>query len=122
MAYDWPGNVRELESVVERALLLAEQETIRPEDLPPSVRAGLSPRRGPMDVDIPDGGLDLEGLERSLILKALRKAGGNVTQAARLLGLSRRTLQYRLEKLETDGTDEGAPNGAPAAPKGAAGD
>jgi DNA-binding NtrC family response regulator len=122
MAYDWPGNVRELESVVERALLLAEQPTIRPQDLPPSVRAGLSSRRGLMDVEIPEGGLDLEGLERSLILKALDKAGGNVTQAARLLGLSRRTLQYRLEKLEAGGTAEGAPNGAPTARKGAVGD
>jgi two-component system NtrC family response regulator len=52
-------------------------------------------------------------VERSLILKALEKAGGNVTRAARLLGLSRRTLQYRLEKME------GAPEGTPGAPKGA---
>ena len=122
MAYDWPGNVRELESAIERALLLAEQDVILPEDLPASLRAGLTPRRSPTDLDIPDAGLDLEGLERSLIVKALRKAGGNVTQAARLLGLSRRTLQYRLEKIDPDRPEETAPNGAPAARKGAAGD
>jgi transcriptional regulator with GAF, ATPase, and Fis domain len=65
------------------------------------------------DIEIPESGIDLEALEQSLILKALRKAEGNVTRAARLLGLTRRTLQYRLEKLGT------APDGAPAAPKGA---
>jgi len=69
-------------------------------------------------VDVPDRasylhGIDLESVERSLILKALDKAGGNVTRAARLLGLSRRTLQYRLEKMES------APERAPGAPKGA---
>jgi DNA-binding NtrC family response regulator len=99
-AYDWPGNVRELESVIERALLLSEGETIVPADLPAAVRAGLSAGRGPMGLDIPDSGIDLEGVERTLILKALEKTEGNVSRAARLLGLSRRTLQYRLEKIQ----------------------
>jgi DNA-binding NtrC family response regulator len=112
MAYDWPGNVRELESVVERALLLGESDRILPEDLPAAVRARLTSGRG-LDLDIPDSGIDLEAVERALILRALEKADGNVSRAARLLGLSRRTLQYRLEKIQ------GAPDGAPAAPKGA---
>jgi DNA-binding NtrC family response regulator len=112
IAYDWPGNVRELESAIERALLLAEGDVIGPEDLPPAVRAGVAAPRGPIDLEIPDTGIDLEGVERSLILKALQKASGNVTRAARLLGLSRRTLQYRLEKMQ------GAPNGAADAPRG----
>ena len=113
MGYDWPGNVRQLESVIERALLLGDDDRILPMDLPASVRVGLSPRRGLLDVEIPDSGIDLEELERSLIVKALEKSGGNVTRAARLLGLSRRTLQYRLEKMQ------GALDGAPPAPKGA---
>jgi DNA-binding NtrC family response regulator len=113
MAYDWPGNVRELESVIERALLLGEGEVIVPADLPATVRAGVSATRGAMDLEIPDSGINLEALERSLIRKALDKAGGNVSRAARLLGLSRRTLQYRIEKIQDD------PNGALAAPKGA---
>jgi transcriptional regulator with PAS, ATPase and Fis domain len=113
VAYDWPGNVRQLESVIERALLLGESDVVQPEDLPAAVRAGISTPRAPMDLEIPEAGIDLEGLEKSLILKALSKAGNNVTRAARLLGLSRRTLQYRLEKIQ------GAPDGAPAAPKGA---
>jgi len=113
MGYDWPGNVRELESVIERALLLGEGDLIVPADLPASVRSGAGTTRRATDIEIPDAGIDLEAVERSLILKALDKAGGNVTRAARLLGLSRRTLQYRLEKIE------GAPERAPGAPKGA---
>jgi DNA-binding NtrC family response regulator len=99
-AYDWPGNVRQLESVVERALLLSEGETIVPADLPAAVRAGLTAARGPLGLEIPETGIDLEGVERTLILKALEKTDGNVSRAARLLGLSRRTLQYRLEKIQ----------------------
>ena len=113
VAYDWPGNVRELESVIERALLLGESELIGPGDLPATVRAGASAPRGTPDLEIPDSGIDLEALERSLIIKALEKAGGNVSRAARLLGLSRRTLQYRIEKIQA------APERAPGAPKGA---
>jgi DNA-binding NtrC family response regulator len=114
MSYSWPGNVRELESTIERALLLGEGPLIVPADLPAGVRAGVTAPRGPLDLEIPESGIDLERLERSLIKKALAKAEGNVSRAARLLGLSRRTLQYRLEKLQAD-----APDGAPAAPKGA---
>ncbi len=100
--YDWPGNVRELESVIERALLLAEGEEILPSDLPSAVRAGLSVPRGPLALDIPESGIDLESVERSLVLKALEKAEGNVSRAARLLGLTRRTMQYRLEKFQEE--------------------
>jgi DNA-binding NtrC family response regulator len=112
-AYDWPGNVRQLESVIERSLLLAENETIGREDLPAEIRAGISASRGVLGIEIPEQGIDIEAVERSLILRAIEKAEGNVSRAARLLGLSRRTLQYRLEKMQ------GAPEGALAAPKGA---
>jgi transcriptional regulator with PAS, ATPase and Fis domain len=114
-AYGWPGNVRQLESVIERTLLLSEGDVIEPEDLPAAVRAGIGAPRGPMDLEIPDEGIDLDALERGLILKALDKAAGNVSRAARLLGLSRRTLQYRMEKIQA----ESAPDGAPTARKGA---
>jgi DNA-binding NtrC family response regulator len=113
IAYDWPGNVRELESVIERVLLLAENEKIVPSDLPASVRTRVATPRGALDLDIPEQGIDLDAVEESLMLKALEKAGGNVSRAARLLGLSRRTLQYRMAKLQ------GAPAGAPGAPNGA---
>ena len=113
MAYDWPGNVRELESVIERALLLSEGPEIVPADLPAAVRSRLRVPRGPLDVDLPEAGIDLRALERSLIARALERTSGNVSRAARLLGLSRRTLQYRIAKLE------GARSGAPTAPDGA---
>jgi ActR/RegA family two-component response regulator len=77
------------------------------------VRSGLAIPRGPLALEIPDSGLDLEALEKSLVLKALEKTEGNVSRAARLLGLSRRTLQYRLEKIQ------GAPDGASIVRKGA---
>jgi DNA-binding NtrC family response regulator len=112
-AYDWPGNVRELESVIERAVLLSEDDEILPEDLPAAVGARSAPARGVMDLEIPESGIDLEAFEAALIAKALQKAGGNVTRAARFLGLSRRTLQYRLQKLQ------GAPSGADHARDGA---
>jgi transcriptional regulator with PAS, ATPase and Fis domain len=116
MAYDWPGNVRQLESVMERALLLGEGPAIEPHDLPAAVRANITTHGNAISLEIPDTGIDIEAVERSLILKALEKAEGNVTRAARLLGLSRRTLQYRLEKMQ------GAPNGATAPRKGAGDD
>jgi DNA-binding NtrC family response regulator len=116
VGYSWPGNVRELESAVERTLLLADGDVVRLDELPPAVRMRSRALAGGLAIDIPDEGLDLDGLERGLILRAIDKSGGNVTRAARLLGLSRRTLQYRLEKIQ------GAPDGAAAAPNRAAGE
>jgi two-component system response regulator AtoC len=98
-AYNWPGNVRELESVIERAVLLGEDDVIRPEDLPAAMRARSVSQRVALGLEIPEGGIELEEIERALIQKALDKVDGNVTRAARLLGLTRRTLQYRLEKI-----------------------
>jgi DNA-binding NtrC family response regulator len=112
VAYDWPGNVRELESVIERALLLGEGDVIVPADLPASVRARHESAAGAMPgVEIPDEGIDLDALEESLLLKALDKAGGNVSRAARLLGLSRRTMQYRMGKLQGTAAGTGTANG-----------
>ncbi len=101
VAYDWPGNVRELESVVERAVLLAEGAVIQ-KSRPARRRSGrhLSAHARPTASRSPTAGIDLDALERSLVLKALAKTDGNVTRAARLLGLTRRTLQYRLEKIQ----------------------
>jgi DNA-binding NtrC family response regulator len=114
--YSWPGNVRELESVVERTLLLADRDIIGLDDLPAVVRMRGGPGVGGVPIEIPEEGLDLDQLERDLILRALDRTGGNVTHAARLLRLSRRTLQYRLERIQS------APSGAAPAPDGAAED
>src|SRR5207249_4377659 len=97
MAYSWPGNVRQLESVIESAILMTDGPTIRLQDLPQEVRHPGS--AGPLFVDIPDTGISFEALERSLLEQALGKGGGNVSRAARLLGMTRRTFQYRLRKF-----------------------
>jgi two-component system, NtrC family, response regulator AtoC len=95
-SYPWPGNARELRNVLERALLLADGETLRLEDLPGEI-SGAVAAAGRSFV-LPPAGVDLEVLERDLILQALDRAAGNKTNAARLLGLTRDTLRYRLEK------------------------
>ena len=95
----WPGNVRQLESVVERAVLLCEGSTIRPDDLPLEIRLQTAPAARPYGFDIPAEGIDIEELERQLIVQAMEKSGWVIAKAARLLGLTYRTLQYRLEKF-----------------------
>jgi DNA-binding NtrC family response regulator len=110
--YDWPGNVRELESVIERALVLGDADSISEDDLPAAIRAA-TPSPGGLRLEIPEEGIDLEAVERTLIARAMARTRGNVSQAARLLGLTRRTLQYRLEKIQAE------PDGSPAAPDGA---
>ena len=95
-AYAWPGNARELRNVLERVLLLEEAREVRLDHLPAAIRGG-KPETERM-FRLPVAGLDLEALERDLILQALERTEWNKTTAARLLGLSRDTLRYRLEK------------------------
>ena len=95
----WPGNVRQLESVVERAVLLCEGTAVRPEDLPVEIRLRTAPAARPYGFEIPPDGIDIEELERQLIVQAMEKSGWVIAKASRLLGLTYRTLQYRLEKF-----------------------
>jgi two-component system NtrC family response regulator len=95
-SYAFPGNVRELEHILERAFIIAGADPVTVEHLDLSDRRPKTSTYGVPD--IPDEGLSLETLERELILKALEKAKGNKSQAARLLGLTRRTLYSRMEK------------------------
>ncbi len=113
-AYAFPGNVRELEHTVERALILAGPDLVDLEHLS-FAQGGAAPAAGALAwvPDIPEDGLSLEDLERELILKALERAKGNKSRAARLLGLTRRTLYSRMEKHGLrkpgeSGDDEGA--------------
>ena len=97
VAYRWPGNVRELRNVIERALVLhAEIEEVRPEHLPAGIRE--VPRAAAPAADGVATGMQLAAMERQLIAEAMRKAAGNQSQAARLLGVTRDTLRYRLKK------------------------
>ena len=97
--HGWPGNVRQLESVVERAVLLCEGNIVVPADLPSEVRLHTAPAARPYGFDIPAEGIDIEEFERQLIVQAMEKSGWVIAKAARLLGLTYRTLQYRLEKF-----------------------
>ncbi|MBZ5510288.1 MAG: sigma-54 dependent transcriptional regulator [Acidobacteriia bacterium] len=96
--YGWPGNVRELENVIERLVVLGKTDVIREEDLPPEMRRSES-RIASIGLKLPDDGIDLEGVERELLLRALEKYAWNRTQAAKYLNISRKTLIYRMEKF-----------------------
>ena len=98
LRYDWPGNVRELESILERAVLLTENESIQPEDLPAQLVQARSPAEV-IGVEIPPEGIDIEQVERSLLLQAMQKSDWVIARAAKLLRLTYRTMQYRLEKF-----------------------
>ncbi len=97
-AYPWPGNVRQLRNVLERVLLMGDETVIEPEALPAEIRSAVRDQAEPGDVRLPPEGVKLEEVERALIRQALERADGNKSHAARLLGLTRDTLRYRLEK------------------------
>ncbi len=102
MTHPWAGNVRELEHALERAALLSEAETITDRDLPPEI---LAPK-DELTVVLPDSAVSfketmarlIRDAETRLIRRALAQAGGNRTEAARILGISRRTLLYKLNE------------------------
>jgi two-component system response regulator FlrC len=99
LGYSWPGNVRELRNAIERAVILADGAMIRSEHLPvtsPRVTATMTDTAptGPL----PAGGVNLEAIERQLVIKALTQARHNKTRAAKLLGLTRAQLYSRIEK------------------------
>jgi transcriptional regulator with PAS, ATPase and Fis domain len=98
--YHWPGNVRELRNVIERAFILhAGSEEIRPEHLTPELRRAAPAKRPEKIVpNITEEGLVLDDVEKKLIAEAMERASGNQSKAARLLGVSRDTLRYRLKK------------------------
>lgn len=96
--YDWPGNVRELRNLIERAMIFCETSSLKASDLAlPETLAAQPPSPSFL---LPEQGLQLEELEKSLLQQALERAHGNKTRAATLLGLSRDTFRYRLEKFD----------------------
>jgi DNA-binding NtrC family response regulator len=97
----WPGNVRELKNIIERVLILETSDCIELSDLPPELaKADKTDTGGSLLDAFPAGGLSLEDVEMQLIQKALDAADGNQTKAAELLGISRDTLRYRVQKFE----------------------
>ncbi|MFA7383975.1 MAG: sigma-54 dependent transcriptional regulator [Desulfurivibrionaceae bacterium] len=97
-AHPWPGNIRELQNIVERAVILRKGLLIEPAEL--QLAAAPQPATANGLPEIPDEGLSLEAVEQGLIKKALAKANGNRSEAARLLKIPRHVLIYRLEKFK----------------------
>ncbi|MFA5028188.1 MAG: sigma-54 dependent transcriptional regulator, partial [Candidatus Methylomirabilota bacterium] len=97
-AHLWPGNVRELENALERALIFHRGDAISLADLPETIRSPRSRESAAFPVELPESGLSLDGVEKSLILRALEKHDWNQSRAARYLGITRHTLLYRIEK------------------------
>ncbi len=102
--YSWPGNVRQLESAIERASLLCEGDRITPRDLPEEVVARKTRARGAERArgdrfELPVEGINFENFERDLILQSMERSDWVIAKAAKMLGMSYRTLQYRLDKF-----------------------
>jgi two-component system response regulator AtoC len=97
LGYPWPGNVRELENVLERAVILSDEDCIRPESLPPHLGRAASP----VQVTLASGDLSVKKaaayVERELIKRALEQTQGNRTHAAQLLEISHRALLYKIK-------------------------
>ncbi|MDA8162872.1 MAG: sigma-54 dependent transcriptional regulator [Desulfobacteraceae bacterium] len=100
MDYHWPGNVRQLEAVIERAVLICDNGAITLGDIKGEL--GGERAKAAFDMEIPEGGLVFEELEKQLLKKAMSKAGGVTARAAKLLGMSYKTFWYRWEKLLAD--------------------
>jgi two-component system response regulator PilR (NtrC family) len=100
--YGYPGNVRELQNIIERAVALESHQELTAHNLSSYLNEQSLMRKGPIDIDIPNEGVDLEkmveDLERTLLLKALDKTKGIKKKAAELLHINFRSMRYRLEK------------------------
>jgi DNA-binding NtrC family response regulator len=98
--HDWPGNVRELHNVVEWLTITCKEDTIQPHHLPASVKVAPSSERSGTEAkpSLLAFGLSFQDMEKKILEEALRKASGNVSQASRLLKITRNTLRYRMAK------------------------
>jgi DNA-binding NtrC family response regulator len=99
-AYQWPGNIRELENTVERMVILSHGDEIGVDDLPSEVRAGSCiTERSSAGFVLPEEGINFEEVELDLVRQALDRAGSNVPKAAKLLGLTTKTLEARMQRF-----------------------
>ena len=103
MTYDWPGNVRELKNVVERAMILGEGDSLLLEHLPSEIVCS-DRGRSIAGFNLPPEGISMEQLEESLVRKSLMMTSGNQTKSAALLGISRDSLRYRMQKFGIETT------------------
>jgi DNA-binding NtrC family response regulator len=110
VAYSWPGNVRELRNLIERAVLLADADSLEPADFETMHALRVAPPESgaaaTSDIALPADGLNIEDVERRLVMLALERTRGNQTRAAALLGLHRDQIRYRIEKFGLKSADE----------------
>ena len=100
MGYNWPGNVRELKNVVERAMILIDEDTLQMEHLPIEILGQASKLGKGIDaIHIPPEGISLDKVEEALVKQALKITNGNQTRSAKLLDISRDALRYRMQKM-----------------------
>jgi DNA-binding NtrC family response regulator len=106
-AYPWPGNVRELHNVMEWLTISCKEIEIRPEHLPSYLHSAepLSPKGNSNGTSLLSFGLSVDELEKAMLKEALEKAGGNVSEASRLLKVTRNTLRYRMAKYNLRASD-----------------
>ena len=96
--YNWPGNVRELKNVIERAMILVEEDILLMEHLPIEILGQASKQGGVIEgIRIPPEGISMEKVEEALVKQALKMTNGNQTKAAKLLDISRDALRYRMQ-------------------------
>ncbi len=105
LGYNWPGNVRELENCIERAVVLAKGSELQAEDFHFTAERTAAGIESLLEQLITTD-MSLDELERRIILMALERCEGNVSQTARKLGMTRRSLQYRVEKIKSDDKDQ----------------
>ncbi len=102
--YQWPGNIRQLENYLRRIFVLSENEVIDKDELPPEILDTSLPTTD-VEFDIPEEGVSLDEIIKEYVCSALAKSNGNQIQAAKLLGISRRKLQHRMQKYELQSQD-----------------
>jgi len=102
--YQWPGNIRQLENYLRRIFVLSENEVIDMEELPPEILDTSLPTTD-LEFDIPEEGVSLDDIIKEYICSALAKSNGTQIQAAKLLGISRRKLQHRMQKYGLQSQD-----------------
>lgn len=99
MRYEWPGNIRELKNHCDRLAILLPGKVVKPENLPEELRKNSEPGADSF-FELPQAGINLDQIEKELIIQAIERTRNNKTQAAKLLGISRDALSYRLQKYE----------------------
>ena len=102
--YQWPGNIRQLENYLRRIFVLSENEVIDMDELPPEILDTSLPTTD-LEFDIPEEGVSLDDIIKEYICSALAKSNGTQIQAAKLLGISRRKLQHRMQKYGLQSQD-----------------